>query len=390
MAIQLPLPPKWIAAIAGVLCGLSVVLIVLAGIIAITLRQPFFVAPQTTVSLLLTLFQPGTQNADAELPYYSLQSPIPDRAADAQPSDPTAEDLHTSGADELREHATNSRRGTTITFVGDIMLDRSIRQAGEKLGYRSLISNRLSDTLAQVDLVVGNLEGPVTEADSVSVNSAMGSPQNYQFTFSPESLEVLLTHNISLVNLGNNHANDYGAGGQLSTRAFLTEAGVWYFGYTSPNISTNRVYYWQAPQGAIAFVNYNQFVSGGLEAALADIASAADAAQFVVLYTHWGSEYQTTHNPALQQLALRFAEAGADLIIGTHQHVIAPVEKIFTTDGRQVWVYYSLGNFIFDQYFSPEVQVGMIVTAEFFFDTQHITTQSRQVRQLRTGVTDLD
>ena len=73
---------------------------------------------------------------------------------------------------------------------------------------------------------------------------------------------------------------------------------------------------------------------------------AREAADFIVVCPHWGTEYKLQESKDQQQKAQFLADQGADLIIGTHPHVIEPVTWIQSASGKEVLVYYSLGNFI--------------------------------------------
>jgi len=84
---------------------------------------------------------------------------------------------------------------------------------------------------------------------------------------------------------------------------------------------------------------------------------------FLIVSMHWGEEYKLINSLTQQRLAHKIIEAGADLIIGHHPHVVQNIEKY---QGKLI--YYSLGNFIFDQYFSPETQQGLAVGLEIYPD----------------------
>ena len=82
---------------------------------------------------------------------------------------------------------------------------------------------------------------------------------------------------------------------------------------------------------------------------------------FLIISLHWGEEYKLINSSAQQKLAHQLIEAGADLIIGHHPHVVQNIEKY---QGKLI--FYSLGNFIFDQYFSPDTQQGLAVGLEIY------------------------
>jgi poly-gamma-glutamate synthesis protein (capsule biosynthesis protein) len=93
-----------------------------------------------------------------------------------------------------------------------------------------------------------------------------------------------------------------------------------------------------------------------VENTLAEIEALDSQVDQVIVFAHWGSEYETVANPAQVSLAQAFVESGADLVVGAHPHV---------TQNRgeysQVPLVYSLGNFVFDQYFESGVRCGEII-----------------------------
>ena len=78
---------------------------------------------------------------------------------------------------------------------------------------------------------------------------------------------------------------------------------------------------------------------------------------YTVVYTHWGDEYELIPNGGQIDLAHQFVDSGADIVIGTHPHVIQSKEVY-----KGAYIYYSLGNFIFDQYFNEDVRCGAVIT----------------------------
>jgi hypothetical protein len=246
-------------------------------------------------------------------------------------------------------------KNVDIIFVGDVMLDRHIRLNARK-NSKDYIFSEISPLLQSADLVVANLEGPITTFNSVSEGSAVGSPNNFLFTFEPEWVKTLVNNKILLVNLGNNHIWNFGAEGVKQTKQHLDEGGIQYFGALSAQEEKGRWLMVELGGMQVAFVSYNEFINGGVQAALQDIKDARATAELVVLYTHWGAEYQTTANQTIQNLAYQFVDAGADVIIGSHPHVVQQKEIY---QGKTI--YYSLGNFIFDQYFSNDVRKGLVV-----------------------------
>jgi len=240
-----------------------------------------------------------------------------------------------------------------ILFTGDLMFDRGIRHYAKKAGGNEFIFQKIRPLLLNQDLVISNLEGPITDNSSKSSGTEPGSPNNYIFTFDPSVAETLWYENIRLVGLGNNHILNFGSDGEKSTRGYLEEAGVNFFG--SPNGDRTIT---KTIQGIkIAFVSYNEFAgSTALEQsqAITEIQKLKGKVDFIVVFCHWDVEYQPEPTEATKTLAHQFINAGADIIIGSHPHVTQSTE---TYNNKKI--YYSLGNFIFDQYFDENVRNGM-------------------------------
>jgi poly-gamma-glutamate synthesis protein (capsule biosynthesis protein) len=161
--------------------------------------------------------------------------------------------------------------------------------------------------------------------------------------------------------LGNNHILNFGQAGVSSTKKYLDDANVQYFGAPGGNKSAIK----NVNGVNIAFVSYNEFLSsdiiGEQNATIDEIKVARKSAGIVVVFCHWGVEYNLKNTDSQKTLARQFIDAGADLVIGSHPHVIEPMEIY---NGKRI--YYSLGNFIFDQYFSEDVRKGegVVVTID--------------------------
>jgi len=247
-----------------------------------------------------------------------------------------------------------------IVFTGDINFDRYVRRQALKKGNYNYIFDQVRDIFNSADLVVSNLEGSITKYNSISMGTEIGSKNNYIFTFPPETAPVLYNENIRLVNLGNNHIFNFGSKGVQQTKVFLGENKVNYFGHLAVNQSfADETYVGDFAGFRILFVNYNQFIKTDLDKLLVSIKAEKENVDFVILYAHWGSEYQPVANQTIQALAHKFIDAGVDLIIGSHPHVVQQSEIY---QGKKI--YYSLGNFIFDQYFSDATREGLVVGVE--------------------------
>jgi poly-gamma-glutamate synthesis protein (capsule biosynthesis protein) len=252
---------------------------------------------------------------------------------------------------ELSVPKASESKDTNILFVGDMFFDRYIRKVAETAG-GDYIFSCIYPFLSEADLVVGNLEGPITEHESVSAGTKPGDDGHFQFTFSPETAEVLKRNNVGVVSLGNNHINNFGFTGIASTKKYLDEVGVRYFGGISGDEPVLRKELDGLP---VSFVAYNQFGGGKPKEVSEKIRSERQEGRTVIVFAHWGEEYSTS-TEGIRETAELFAENGARVIIGSHPHVVLKSEYI-----RDTLVYYSLGNFIFDQYWNADVSRGLAV-----------------------------
>ncbi len=254
-----------------------------------------------------------------------------------------------------------------VLFVGDLMFDRGIRHYAELGGGNEFIFDKISKELLNNDLVVANLEGPITDNKSVSLGTAMGSADNYFFTFDPSVAKTLFQENIGVVDLGNNHILNFGYAGLEQTKNYLDKAGVSYLGVPNGQRSVIK----DVGGITMAFVGYNEFLSSDLpaeqKAVVDEIKRIKDGADIVVVFCHWGVEYAPQPTEAQKELAHQFVDAGADLVIGSHPHVIQLSEEY---NGKMI--YYSLGNFIFDQYFNENVRNGLGVVVKINKTTKQL------------------
>lgn len=267
-----------------------------------------------------------------------------------------------------------------ILFLGDMMFDRNIRLAINK-NSGEFIFQKVENLFQNNDLVVGNLEGPITDYRSVSVNSRMGSANNFTFTFDPSVAGLLAGENIKLVNLGNNHILNFGTSGVAKTRKYLAESGIDFFGDPEKGSIVENINGFK-----IAFVSYNQFFTDGDKKAFQNLEDVKkNNPDLIILYAHWGAEYMTKPGTSMKVLAHKFIDSGVDLVIGSHPHVVQSKEEY-----KGKLIYYSLGNFIFDQYFSANTEKGLAVKVEIDPIDKKISAEEYPVRMEKSGQTVLN
>lgn len=262
----------------------------------------------------------------------------------------------------------------TMVFVGDIMLDRGVEAIVNNYDNYRYPFLKTFEILKSADLAFGNLEGPISDG-----GQKQGSI--YSFRFNPEAVEGLKFAGFDVLSLANNHILDYGREALEDTISILKEnniipigAGENYLEANSPVIKELRGSTGSS-QVKIAFLGYALMNPKSYEASkdYSGISSfelsrvenevkmikTLSIADIIVVSFHWGEEYQTRSNKKQQEIGRALAEAGADLIIGHHPHVVQELERY-----KNSWIAYSLGNFIFDQNFSDETMNGLMLKAE--------------------------
>ena len=182
------------------------------------------------------------------------------------------------------------------------------------------------------DLTAVNLEC-VLKADR---NGEM-TDRLYRFRGLPSYAQALKVSGVELAGIANNHHVDYGGAGRRSTREALEAQGIAWAGYGSVHILEKEGY-------SVGFGGMRETVYRQNPAALTEeIRSMKEAGcDAVVYFCHWGKEYSPTHLELQETMARQAAEAGADLVIGTHPHVVQGVACM-----DQTLVFWSLGNLMF-------------------------------------------
>jgi poly-gamma-glutamate synthesis protein (capsule biosynthesis protein) len=233
----------------------------------------------------------------------------------------------------------------TFTFVGDVMFDRHIRDRFHP-NYYSVFSKFGNRVLWGTDGIVANLEGPITNKEALPAVADMP-----RFTSSPLVVNVLKNLHISHIALRNNHILDADEDGLNDTKQTLATKGIATLDDNTPTIIEGN------KQRMIVF-NIDNLQNDSLSEK--DFAQYQNSNDNIVVYIHWGPEYQQTPSATQTQIAHTLIDAGADMIIGVGPHVIQPAEVY-----KNRPIVYSLGNFIFDMTDNKQTANGMVLTGKF-------------------------
>lgn len=264
---------------------------------------------------------------------------------------------------ELESEVSSDDQQATLLFVGDIMLSRGIGQIMAKKDDWKYPFLQIADLLKSADITVGNLESPISER-----GTRMGSI--YSFRADPRAIEGLLHAGLGVLSIANNHIWDYGADATNDTISLLEDAGIGVIGGGADYEQAHKAFIKEVKGVKIAFLGYTNLVpvlttsktskpaiaSLDVSEIISDISESKKVADLVVVSLHWGNEYETIQSLEQEKIAKALVNAGAKLIIGHHPHVVQPVEEY---DGS--FIAYSLGNFVFDQNFSPETKKGLVL-----------------------------
>jgi gamma-polyglutamate biosynthesis protein CapA len=256
----------------------------------------------------------------------------------------------------------------TVLVAGDVMLTRGVetrvRQYGA--GDPEFTWKYLAPTARAANIFFFNHEGAMSDIGT-------DGGKAYSFRFKTNQITGMQFTGVDVVSLANNHALDWGRDALCDTRNRLVDGGVSVVGAGCNSDQAVAPAFFDMPDGTrIAFIGFSEFDQYGVatdtksgvakwdrEIMKAAIAGAQSEADLVFVSLHWGTEYKTTPNPSQVDLAHFLIDSGADVIVGHHPHVVQPTERY--NDG---YIIYSLGNLVFDQYFSPETMRGLMVQFE--------------------------
>ncbi len=243
-----------------------------------------------------------------------------------------------------RETDPSGNRIAQVVFVGDVMLGREVAKRGD-------VFDDVVDDLSGAQLLVGNLEGALA-VESGASEELDARPEDLRLLFPPSAFALLQRAGFDLMSVANNHILDSGRAGKERTTSYLKR-----FGITPLGVHSQQIEYRSINGIRLAFLAYNAVAVPETDEnlwrrreAIQTVRQARGAADAVIVLMHWGDEFAAHASPRQRQAAVELIEAGADLIVGCHPHVLQETQVVQALDGRVGFAAYSLGNFVFDQY----------------------------------------
>ena len=280
----------------------------------------------------------------------------------------------------------------TLFAGGDIMLDRGVYetlavkgkgadfpfQGGtaeitgrcqncSPLGWNTPYTRRTGNAgavrhvVSSADIAIANFENPAPDEPKWHKSGTV-------FSAAPRFIDGLAYAGIDYVSLANNHIRDAGGAGLLQTIRNVTERGIAVSGAGKNLAAARKPAMLEAAGTKVAILGYDA-IAGSYHATAskigsapltganlkADVAAARRAgADVVIVFPHWGTEYDPTPFANQEKLAHLAIDAGADMVIGNHAHWAAAMEVY---NGKPIW--YALGNFVFDQTWSEPTMEGI-------------------------------
>ena len=283
----------------------------------------------------------------------------------------TETELQTESAQEGETETETeiNQEDTVLLFGGDVLIKASTESIYKNNGVTGLVSEEILAEMQNADIMMVNHEFQF---------STRGEPmEDKQFTFQtdPKNVQILLDLGIDIVSLANNHSLDFGQDALQDTFVTLDEAGILYAGAGDSKERAEELQVIEVNGKKFGFLAATRVIpvagwdvrnkQPGLFTTYDDtrlverIRESKEECDFLAVYVHWGIEREEYPEEYQNVIAKHCVEAGADVIIGAHPHVLQGIEFI---DEKPV--FYSLGNYIFNSNIPKTMLVKVVIKAD--------------------------
>ncbi len=272
-----------------------------------------------------------------------------------------------------------------LIFAGDVMLDRGVRKQIVAAHDPALPFRKIAPLLAASDIAFVNLESPFSDRGRFHDGGLI-------FHAAPETIAGLELAHIAVASTANNHSRDCGPHGVEFTIQWLRKHGIEPVGSSESPVKTHAGVVLERNGIRFGFLGYTYDQQNGnwhdLDERIAladpeklcrDVTELRKRADVVIVSMHYGIEYAPKPSKAQIAFAHEAIDAGATLVIGHHPHVVQPEESY-----HGGLIFYSLGNFLFDQYQREATQHAEVVQISFL-GTRILATHIMRVRITPTG-----
>jgi len=234
----------------------------------------------------------------------------------------------------------------TILLTGDIMLGRSVMTRSNLVMDFRYPFLKVSDILRLADIVFANLESPL-------ISGCPMTNEGLKFCADPKMVEGLVFAGVDVVSLANNHTNNYGQKGFDEMVNILSQNGI-------KSVGMDNFVVQEIGGKKFGFLGFDFTLHKPTDSDLKLVSDSDRKVDVLIVGVHWGEEYKSTANSLQQSAAKQIIAAGADIVVGHHPHWVQNTEHI---NGKPI--YYSLGNFVFDQMWSEETKKGLMMKLTF-------------------------
>ncbi len=291
-----------------------------------------------------------------------------------KPEEETDKTNTTTKNEEKLESKTPEKTSITLSFAGDITMGNYARQpmsgsfdAEYEVQEKdtSYFLKNVKSIFDQDDLTIANLEGPLTTATS-------HAEKQFAFKGKTEYVNILKDGNIDAVTIANNHSQDYFSQGLSDTKETLKQADIPYFGL-------GEVAKVEVKNKTFGFLSYSSassysFSNTMIQQMKSDVSKLKKEVDVVIVYYHWGIEREGTPLQSQRDLGHQTIDAGADLVVGSHPHVLQGIETY-----KDKKIVYSLSNFCFGGNRNPSDKDSMIYQYTFDFEDEKVVGTSDKI-----------
>ena len=250
------------------------------------------------------------------------------------------------------EHVGTRKKQDVFCFAGDIILAEKPRAAYDAGGIDAIVDKGIRLLFEGADFNIANLECAITDE---AVDKA---DKEWTFALPTKYVKAIKESGVQLLTLANNHILDFGTDALLNTIKVLDENDILHIGAGKDIRDANKVYIKEIEGKRYAFIGASAVIPHETWKANADRAGVANGydtfgicsnifklkkyVDKVIVYMHWGKELEVRSGELQKLIAHRLVDAGADLVVGTHAHVVQEIEYY-----NNVPIVYSLGNFVY-------------------------------------------
>ena len=274
------------------------------------------------------------------------------------------EETETSAAEEVPQD-----NEIILLFAGDVYLSNHVLAAYDSAGgINGVLDEAILKEIENADIFMANQEFPFTERGMAAAD------KQFTFRLPMDRVHLMNEMGIDIVTLANNHILDFDEEGLLDSCEALDAAGIRYVGAGADLERARKPEFMEAGGKTIGFLGTSRVYMDGSWAAgsghpgvfstydsrqaLESIRAAKELCDYLVVYVHWGVEKETVPKEYQRTMGREYIDAGADLVVGSHPHVLQETEYY---NGKPI--VYSLGNFVFGSSI-PETALLKVVLRE--------------------------